>query len=339
MRFTMTVCLLFSGFVGLTLAQQGALDDLNLPEDRLPGTELQTRTGRQPASDLRLEPGSKFAATRPDDPFGMPGKPDDSKVDIGETVQTIKALKAYYQQAERDSARYAAELQSIRKDGNLSKPDPVRQKQIETKLTDAVQRAFKLRHRMQMEQVKLVEQNLRNTRGQLHRREQNANRIIHRRVEELSSSQNLSWTGKPDDIPTTAQVVPDSRKSSTPVLGVYPRDTVNSYIAAAIAQDEEKASRCASADLTQPNLLKQWGTKFRKHPPAIQNVLVDKTNLHSHVMVMCGDERLLFELKRSTMFDMKRSTGDWRLTAISRPESILTNVQRNNQFETELQRN
>ncbi|QDT88583.1 hypothetical protein [Gimesia algae] len=283
MRFIKTFFLLFSGIVGLTLAQQNDLIGYN-------------------------------AADKPE---------NKSKKENSERLQAIQALHNNYEQAERDSARYAAELKrsgmqerSAKKNGSdfSSSPQntsPLDQKKAESKLSDAVQRAFNLRHQLQMAQIELVEQNLRDTRAQLTQRKQEANIIIRRRIEELTSSEDLSWLGSTTK-KTTSPLIPPSVSKLQPSsdVFVYPRDAVKNYIEAAIVLDTGKAANGATNKLAEKETLKQWGEVFKKHAPQIQNVLLDTDALHSHVVTTAGGERLIFELKRTT--------GKWRLTTISR---------------------
>ncbi|WP_417382869.1 hypothetical protein [Gimesia sp.] len=320
MRIAITFFLLFSGIVGLALAQQ---DDT-----------LSVDAADKPANlpDTQIESKADGANSRKENQLG---ESNNSKVKNATRFQPIQALRMDYERAERDSARYATELKNSALPGRKAKKkgtgllndsqksDQAARNKAENKLNDAVQRAFNLRHQLQMAQIELVEQNLRETRAQLSQRKQDAKTIIRRRIEELTSSDDLSWLGNSDN-KSTASLVPHSHskllqspgvarqtQSSSDVF-VYPRDAVKNYIESAIALDAGKASHGATSNLAQKEILKHWGELFMEHPPQIQMVLLDSDALHSHVMATADGERLMFELKRST--------GGWRLAAISQLE-------------------
>ncbi|QDU12451.1 hypothetical protein [Gimesia maris] len=289
MRMILSLILLFSGFVGLTLAQT-----------------------------VKEDPKAKQKTSRPD-----------PSLTSGKHSHEIQALRADYEQAERDSARYAVALRKHSKTDAPSKEkkgaaaaidqqneDPKTWDQMKSQLAEAVERAFNLRLQIQRAQIELVEQKLNETREQLGQRKQDARIIIRRRVEELTHSDDLSWLGNASKLPVASAFPRNTPKSQAPEeLPIYPRDAVLKYMAAALALDSKAAARWASDELAQQASLKRWNAFLNEQPHFIQQVLVDSKTTHSQILMTVHGERVLFELERFT-------TGEWRVTAINRLELI-----------------
>ncbi|HAW28556.1 MAG TPA: hypothetical protein DCY03_10625 [Planctomycetaceae bacterium] len=289
MRMILSLILLFSGFVGLTLAQT-----------------------------VKEGPKAKQKTSHPD-----------TSLASGKHSHAIQALRADYEQAERDSAHYAAALKKHSKTDAPSKEkkgaaaaidqqneDQQTWDQMKSQLAEAVERAFNLRLQIQRAQIELVEQKLNETREQLGQRKQDARIIIRRRVEELTHSDDLSWLGDASKLPAASALPRNTPKSQAPEeLPIYPRDAVLKFMAAALALDSKAAARWASEELAQQASLKRWNAFLHERPHFIQQVLVDSKTIQSQILMTVHGERVLFELERFT-------TGEWRVTAINRLELI-----------------
>ncbi|MCA9188817.1 MAG: hypothetical protein KDA99_24495, partial [Planctomycetales bacterium] len=110
-------------------------------------------------------------------------------------AKSLSDLQQAYEQAEREAAKLAGQFQlpphqgPLRSDGKPRLP-------IDTKLLmEKIEVAFDLSMQLQQAQLAEAEANLKLARERLARREQIKDKIIARRVEELTSSDDTSWQG------------------------------------------------------------------------------------------------------------------------------------------------
>jgi hypothetical protein len=125
-----------------------------------------------------------------------------SETDVAEAERVVKALQDVtlsidpstlqqrYEDAERSAAQVADQLRDA--DSGTS-PDRKRIVELRARLTDSVQLAFELRLQLQQYQLERAEADLTTARARLIRREQIAEQIIERRVEELANNDDTAW--------------------------------------------------------------------------------------------------------------------------------------------------
>lgn len=126
-----------------------------------------------------------------------------SETSVAEAERVIKALQdvtvgtnpatlqGQYEDAERSAAEVAGQL---REANSAMSPDRKRIAELRAHLTDSVQLAFDLRLQLQQYQLERAEADLTTARARLIRREQIAEQIIKRRVEELENSDDTAWS-------------------------------------------------------------------------------------------------------------------------------------------------
>jgi hypothetical protein len=149
----------------------------------------------------------------------QPGPPCDaghivfkgSEADVAEAERVIKALQAatrsadpatikqLYENAERDAANIA---QQLRDATGAKQPDENHVADVRQLLHDAVQTAFDLRLQLQQFQLEQAEADLVTARARLIRRERISKQIIERRVQELETDDDLSWSTRSSAKPT-----------------------------------------------------------------------------------------------------------------------------------------
>ena len=125
-----------------------------------------------------------------------------SETSVAEAERVIKALQdvtigtnpATLQSQYEDAERSAAEVaEHLREANSAMSPDTNRIAELRTHLTDSVQLAFELRLQLQQYQLERAEADLTTARARLIRREQIAEQIVKRRVEELENSDDTAW--------------------------------------------------------------------------------------------------------------------------------------------------
>lgn len=126
-----------------------------------------------------------------------------SETSVAEAERVIKALQdvtvgtnpatlqGQYEDAERSAAEVAGQLRDA---NSAMSPDRKRIAELRAHLTDSVQLAFELRLQMQQYQLERAEADLMTARARLIRREQIAEQIVKRRVEELENSDDTAWS-------------------------------------------------------------------------------------------------------------------------------------------------
>ena len=116
------------------------------------------------------------------------------------------ALQQQYENAEESAANIADQL---REANSAMSPDRIRLAELRAHLTDSVQLAFELRLQLQQYQLERAEADLMTSRSRLIRREQIAEQIIERRVEELEVNGDTAWS------PAQAQKESDEQHDDT----------------------------------------------------------------------------------------------------------------------------
>lgn len=150
-----------------------------------------------------------------------------SETAVAEAERVIKALQAVtrssdpatlqqqYENAERSAANLAEQL---RQSKSASNSDKERVTELRNHLTAAVELAFELRLQLQQYQLERAEADLMTARVRLIRREQIAEQIIKRRIEELENDDDSAWTPRRSSSfrPNDSATEPDDLKPGSP---------------------------------------------------------------------------------------------------------------------------
>lgn len=180
----------------------------------------------------------------------------------GQGADSIDKLERQYEQAEREAAKIAKQIRVLEQLASQTNAPPnsvgFGRETVETlseRLRHVVTHAFKHRMLLQRERLNQAEADLQEARRQLDTRQDDADEIIQRRVEELKSGKDTSWHGNADRTSIDAGADAESIEAPTQPTEVTVADGIlsrsdNVALANLGGSDDFEQSGNAQVDLT-----------------------------------------------------------------------------------------